>query len=65
MAVYRGKIDLVNMSDITASAGVGIRNAQTYYLITDNGRVPPDLASTELITIEGDVLSFSSVDSSF
>lgn len=65
MAVYRGKIDLVNMSDITASAGVGIRNAQSYYLITDNGRVPPDLASTELVTIEGDILSFSSVDSSF
>lgn len=65
MAVYRGKIDLVNMSDITASAGVGIKNAQSYYLITDNGRVPPDLATTELITVDGNILSFSNVDSSF
>lgn len=52
MAVYRGKIDIVNMSNITASAGVGIQRIESLYAISDSGVIPPDLVDLELTTTE-------------
>lgn len=65
MAVYRGKIDIVNMSNITATAGVGIQNTRILYAISNSGVVPPDLVDASLTTTEGDVLTFASTGSSF
>lgn len=65
MAVYRGKIDIVNMSNITATAGVGIQSTKILYAISNSGTVPPDLVDVELTTKEGEILSFASTGSSF
>lgn len=65
MAVYTGKINLINMSNITATAGVGIQDTHILYAISNSGEVPPDLEGTELVTIEGDILDFASTGSSF
>ena len=65
MAVYRGKIDIVNMSNIAATAGVGIQNTRILYAISNSGVVPPDLVDVSLTTTEGDVLTFASTGSSF
>lgn len=65
MAVYRGKIDIVNMSNIAATAGVGIQNTRILYAISNSGVVPPDLVDASLTTTEGDVLTFASTGSSF
>ena len=65
MAVYTGKVNLINMSDITADAGVGIQDTYILYAISDSGNVPPDLEGVELTTKEGDILDFASTGSSF
>lgn len=64
MAVYRGKIDIVNMSNITATAGVGIQKTEVLYAISDSGSIPPDLTNVELATKDG-VISFASTGASF
>ena len=64
MAVYRGKIDIVNMSNIAATAGVGIQKTEVLYAISDSGSIPPDLTNVELATKDG-VISFASTGASF
>ena len=58
MAVLKGKIDLVNMSDITAVAGVGIKSTEVLYAVSSNKEIPPDLSDVSLTTTEGDILDF-------
>ena len=65
MAVYTGKVNLINMSNITAAAGVGIQNTYILYATSNSGAVPPDLEGVDLVTTEGNILSFSSTGSSF
>lgn len=65
MAVYRGKIDIVNMSNITATAGVGIQSSRTLYVISNSGNVPPDLVDVTLATTTGDILTFASTGATF
>ena len=64
MAVYTGKVNLINMSNITATAGVGIQRTEVLYATSNSGSVPPDLANVELTTENG-VISFSSIGTSF
>ena len=65
MAVYTGKVNLINMSNITAAAGVGIQSTRILYATSSSGTVPPDLEGVELKTSEGDILDFASTGSSF
>ena len=65
MAVYTGKVNLINMSNITATAGVGIQSTRILYTTSSSGTVPPDLEGVELVTIDGDILDFASTGSSF
>lgn len=65
MAVYTGKVNLINMSNITATAGVGIQSTYILYAVSNSGDVPPDLEGTNLITLEGEILSFASTGFSF
>ena len=65
MAVYTGKVSLINMSNITAAAGVGIQSTHILYATSSSGIVPPDLDGVELKTSEGDILDFASTGSSF
>lgn len=65
MAVYTGKVNLINMSNITATAGVGIQSTRILYATSDSGAVPPDLDGVELKTNEDEILDFASTGSSF
>ena len=65
MAVYRGKVDIVNMSNITATAGVGIQSSRTLYVISNSGNVPPDLVDVNLTTTDGNTLTFASTGATF
>lgn len=65
MAVYRGKVDIVNMSNITATAGVGIQSSQTLYVISNSGNVPPDLVDVNLTTTTNEILTFASTGATF
>lgn len=65
MAVYTGKINLINMSDITATVGNGIQSTLVLYAISDSGVEPPDLANVPLQTIEGDLLAFWEIGATF
>lgn len=65
MAVYRGKVDIVNMSNITATAGVGIQSSRTLYVISNSGNVPPDLVDVNLTTTDGNILTFASTGATF
>lgn len=65
MAVYRGKVDIVNMSNITATAGVGIQSSQTLYVISNSGNVPPDLVDVNLTTTTDEILTFASTGATF
>jgi hypothetical protein len=58
MAVLKGKIDLINMSDIAAVAGVGIESTEVLYAVSSNKEIPPDLSDISLTTTEGDILDF-------
>ena len=42
MAVYTGKVNLINMSNITAAAGVGIQRTEILYASSDSGTEPPE-----------------------
>lgn len=42
MAVYTGKVNLINMSNITATAGVGIQRTEVLYASSDSGTEPPE-----------------------
>lgn len=64
MAVYTGKINLINMSNITATAGVGIQRTEVLYAVANSGSVPPDLIDIKLTTKDG-VISFASTGASF
>ena len=64
MAVYTGKINLINMSNITATAGVGIQRTEVLYAVTNSGSVPPDLVDVKLTT-KDEVISFASTGASF
>jgi hypothetical protein len=43
MAKYTGSISLVNMSDIVATAGVGISHSEVLYALSGSGDLPPEL----------------------
>lgn len=66
MAKYTGSISLVDMSDITATAGVGISHTKVLYALSSTGDLPPDLegASLEIDGVDG-TLSFSDLGTSF
>lgn len=42
MAVYTGKVNLINMSNITATTGVGIQRTEVLYATFDSGTEPPE-----------------------
>ena len=65
MATYKGKVSLVNMSDITASAGVGISHSKILYIVSSTGDAPPDLKESSLTSISGDILAFADLGTSF
>lgn len=48
MAKYTGSISLVDMSDITATAGVGISHTKVLYALSSTGDLPPDLEGSSL-----------------
>ena len=48
MARYTGSISLVDMSDITATAGVGISHSKVLYALSSTGDLPPDLEGASL-----------------
>lgn len=64
MAVYTGKVNLINMSNITATAGVGIQRTEILYAISYSGVVPPDLEDVDLTTDNG-IITFASTGASF
>lgn len=66
MARYTGSISLVDMSDITATAGVGISHSKILYALSSTGDLPPDLegASLKINGVDG-TLSFNDLGTSF
>ena len=64
MAVYTGKINLINMSAITANVAVGIQRTEVLYAISSSNSIPPDLEDVELTTENG-IISFASTGASF
>lgn len=66
MARYTGSISLVDMSDITATAGVGISHSRVLYALSSTGDLPPDLegASLKINGVDG-TLSFNDLGTSF
>ena len=66
MARYTGSISLVDMSDITATPGVGISHSKVLYALSSTGDLPPDLegASLKINGIDG-TLSFNDLGTSF
>lgn len=66
MARYTGSISLVDMSDITATAGVGISHSKVLYALSNTGDLPPDLegASLKINGVDG-TLSFNDLGTSF
>lgn len=66
MAKYTGKVSLVDMSDITANAGVGISHSRVLYALSSTGDLPPDLegASLKINGVDG-TLSFNDLGTSF
>lgn len=65
MAKYTGSISLVDMSDITATAGVGISHSEVLYAVSNTSSTPPDLEKATLTTIDGNILNFAEIDSNF
>ena len=64
MAVYTGKINLINMSAITANVAVGIQRTEVLYAISSSNSMPPDLEGIELTTENG-IIGFASTGASF
>ena len=66
MAKYTGSISLVDMSDITATAGVGISHTKVLYALSSTGDLPPDLegASLKVDGVDG-TLSFNELGTTF
>lgn len=64
MAVYTGKINLINMSAITANVAVGIQRTEVLYAISSSNSIPPDLEDVELTTENG-IIGFASTGASF
>ena len=66
MAKYTGSISLVNMSDIVATAGVGISHSEVLYALSGSGDLPPELQDTGLTVngVEG-TLDFSDLGTTF
>lgn len=65
MAVYTGKVNLINMSNITATVGNGIQETQILYAVSENGVAPPDLVDAELKVTDGQILTFADTGSTF
>jgi hypothetical protein len=65
MAKYTGSISLVDMSDIVATAGVGISHSEVLYAVSSTSSTPPDLEKATLTTIDGNILSFAEIGSNF
>lgn len=66
MAKYTGSISLVDMSDITATAGVGISHTKVLYALSSTGDLPPDLEGSSL-KVEGvdGTLGFNDLGTTF
>ena len=66
MARYTGSISLVDMSDVIATAGVGISHSKVLYALSSTGDLPPDLegASLKINGVDG-TLSFNDLGTSF
>lgn len=65
MAKYIGSVSLVNISDVAATAGVGISHSKILYIISSTGNVPPDLEDVPLVSTSGDILEFADLGTSF
>ena len=65
MAKYIGSVSLVNISDVAATAVVGISHSKILYIISGTGNVPPDLEDVPLVSTSGDVLIFADLGTSF
>jgi hypothetical protein len=65
MAVYTGKVNLINMSNITATVGNGIQETQILYAVSENGVAPPELVDAELKVTDGQILTFADTGSTF
>ena len=65
MAKYIGSVSLVNISDVAATAGVGISHSKILYIISSTGNVPPDLEDVPLVSTSGDILEFVDLGASF
>ena len=63
MAVYTGKLNLINMSNLSALA-VGIQDTEILYATSNNGVTPPDLEDINFVTNQ-EILSISTPDISF
>ena len=63
MAVYTGKVNLINMSNI--SAAVGIQEIKILYAASSNGRVPPNFEENNLTINDNKILNFSSESTKF
>lgn len=66
MAKYTGSISLVDMSDITATAGVGISHTKVLYALSSTGDLPPDLEGSSLKVdgVDG-ILGFNDLGTTF
>ena len=66
MTKYTGSISLVDMSDITATAGVGISHTKVLYALSSTGDLPPDLEGSSL-KVEGvdGTLGFNDLGTTF
>lgn len=66
MAKYTGSISLVDMSDITATAGVGISHTKVLYALSSTDDLPPDLEGSSL-KVEGvdGTLGFNDLGTTF
>ena len=55
MATYKGKIDLINMSEVVEVGGVGITKTEVLYAVSSTNQKPPDLADANLTVADNDI----------
>lgn len=65
MVSFNGVISLVDMSDVTGEAGIGIVKTEVLYAISNSGVTPPELDSIPLSTSTNNILKFNHNNVSF
>lgn len=66
MSEYTGKINLIDMSDISQGPpGVGISRTSVMYCSYKSGLIPPDLERIDLTTTSNQIIDFASTGASF